>query len=228
MNNNLAAIMGMLVYLEDNFEQENVEEVRLAQLACSRLKNKIDLLSKLFVREKSKKPVSVERLVKSSTFAITRPNLEVEYNIPEDIWPIEVVESQVSRIFENLFHNSIQAMDENGIHHGKITVKAQNIKVRLEDLYGLSEGNYVLISVSDNAGGVPAKLLPKIFDLGFTSKKEGKGIGLAFCKLYVERNNGRISVASLEGRGTSFEIVLPALSKVPLQDGGTTGDYTRL
>jgi PAS domain S-box-containing protein len=240
MNNNLTTITaGSSCFEWDKAELERrlgpqmyasiMKDIELIALASAKLKEKTERLYGLFDElEPGEKPASVERLVKSYTYAIRRPNLEVSYYIPEETWPIEVVGSQIGRVFENLFHNSIQAMDEREVDGGRISVSAQNIELHAQNKFKLPQGRYVEISISDNAGGIAPDVLAKIFDLGFSTKENGKGIGLAICRLNIQKNGGDLLVESKEGTGTRFEIILPAYSKVPFKERGTTGDYRGL
>ena len=52
--------------------------------------------------------------------------------------------------------------------------------------------------------------ISKIFELGYTSKREGKGIGLAITKSLIEKHEGYISVESQVGIGSTFHVYLPA------------------
>ena len=71
------------------------------------------------------------------------------------------------------------------------------------------EGTSVLLTVMDTGDGIPPDKLEKIFDLYFTTKTRGTGMGLAITQQIVAQHGGRISVASKVGKGTTFEIRLP-------------------
>ena len=73
---------------------------------------------------------------------------------------------------------------------------------------------YHLVSVSDNGVGIPADMIPKIFDLGFTaangnSDSAGTGIGLWECKKIIENAGGKIWVESDVGKGSTFYFTIP-------------------
>jgi two-component system NtrC family sensor kinase len=72
-------------------------------------------------------------------------------------------------------------------------------------------GDLVQIEVRDDGVGIPAELLPQIFEPFKTTKEGGNsaGLGLAVSRSIVERHHGRIDVVSEAGRGTTFTIVLP-------------------
>lgn len=67
------------------------------------------------------------------------------------------------------------------------------------------------IRVRDEGTGIPPEMLEKIFDLYFTTKKEGSGIGLSMCYRIVQLHQGEVRVQSEVGRGTEFEIRIPLI-----------------
>ena len=101
-------------------------------------------------------------------------------------------------VFENLFKNAIDAMIG---QDGQIRVLA-----RLDE-----ERDEVVVVVEDNGCGINAEHLPRVFEPGFSTKKRGWGLGLAFVKRIIEEyHSGRIQVMQSErGQGTTFEISLP-------------------
>ena len=67
----------------------------------------------------------------------------------------------------------------------------------------------IALTVEDTGIGIPADKLDRIFDLYFTTKPEGSGIGLSIVYRIVQLHGGEIEVQSTEGRGTTFRILLP-------------------
>ena len=105
----------------------------------------------------------------------------------------------ISWAFENLFKNSIDAMDGMKGH----------IRINILEIH---DGQSVLISFQDTGRGINPEDIKRIFDPGFSTKKRGWGLGLAFVRRIVEEyHGGHISVIqSIPGDGTTFEIILPA------------------
>jgi signal transduction histidine kinase len=66
------------------------------------------------------------------------------------------------------------------------------------------------IIISDNGNGIPSHLLNKIFNLYFTTKAKGTGIGLSIVQKIITEHNGFITVESKENIGTTFTIILPS------------------
>ena len=75
----------------------------------------------------------------------------------------------------------------------------------------MPEGQAVLISFQDDGRGIEPENIKRVFDPGFSTKKRGWGLGLAFVKRIVEEyHKGKISVVqSAPGAGTTFEVILP-------------------
>lgn len=103
---------------------------------------------------------------------------------------------QLMRTFNNLIKNSIEA---------SIGRKKHLISILIEHF----DHKKVKIIVKDNGMGIPADVIPKIFQPNFTTKSSGTGLGLAFVKKTVESMHGDISFVTFEGIGTTFTIILP-------------------
>ena len=80
---------------------------------------------------------------------------------------------------------------------------------------GLAPGRYVSLSVSDTGSGIAPEHLLRIFEPFFTTKEPGKGTGLGLATVFgvVRQHGGSVAVQSTLGRGSTFEILLPALAK---------------
>ena len=72
---------------------------------------------------------------------------------------------------------------------------------------------YAEIQVQDTGGGIPEEIRSKIFEPFFTTKEVGKGTGLGLSLVYeiVQKHEGKITVQSEIGKGTTFQIFLPPI-----------------
>jgi signal transduction histidine kinase len=135
--------------------------------------------------------------------------ISISVEIAKDLWYAEVDAGQISQVLHNVLLNAKQAMPEGGI----IEVRADNVV--LADDKKPSAGAHVRISIRDYGCGIPADILPRIFDPYFTTKETGRGLGLATAYAIVSKHSGRISVESKCGHGTVFIIDLPASQDKP-------------
>jgi signal transduction histidine kinase len=101
----------------------------------------------------------------------------------------------LNQVFMNLLLNAVQAIE----NKGRISIVTRR---------GADE---VTVEISDDGAGIPAEDLPKIFDLGFTTKSGagGAGIGLALTLRIVREHGGTIDVSSTPAKGTTFTVRLP-------------------
>lgn len=98
--------------------------------------------------------------------------------------------------FTNLMINAVEATNGRG---GNISIKLSNPDV-----------NSVKVEISDSGSGIATDDISKIFEPYFSTKETGTGLGLAIVKKAIDDHGGTISVASKEGSGTTFTIILPA------------------
>jgi len=99
----------------------------------------------------------------------------------------------MEQVFINLFTNAVEGMPDGG---------ELNARVRAAD-------GAVVITVSDTGKGIAKESLDKVFEPFFTTKDKGTGLGLAIVFNIIRKHYGEISVASEEGKGTTFTITMP-------------------
>ena len=100
---------------------------------------------------------------------------------------------QITQAVQNLLMNALDATPPGGL----ITLATG------------SSGGSLTIAVGDTGEGIPADRIDRIFDLYYSTKESGTGLGLAIVQQIVAAHNGRIDVASTEGRGSRFTILIP-------------------
>ncbi len=210
-NNILMAVLGNLG-LAQTYAQNHPKlhrQLEEAEKAALQAKN---LTRQLLTFSKGGAPIKqtarlTEILRDTTQFALTGSNVQAQFNLLPDLWPVEVDRGQLSQVVQNLVINAVQAMP-NG---GKIFVNAENFHLTGQEL-PLPAGRYLLISISDQGYGIEPAHLPRIFDPYFTTKEQGSGLGLAICFSIIRQHGGLITVNSEPGQGTTFQIYLPASS----------------
>lgn len=115
--------------------------------------------------------------------------------------------NQIQQVVVNLLMNAHDAMGEKG---GTISIITEMAEPQVKPEALLSGAAYAQIKISDSGCGIPRENLSKIFEPFFTTKgQKGNGLGLAMVWGIIEKHNGRITVDSEMGKGTTFNILLP-------------------
>lgn len=132
------------------------------------------------------------------------PTLEINVVIDQP-QRIDADGVETTRMFMNLLNNCVDAV---GDENHTVSIRIRDITSQNHPL-GLPDGDYVVITVSDNGQGIAEEHLPHIFEPFFSTKEEHEGMGLSWVWGFVNKHQGTIRVRSEVGQGTSFEIFLP-------------------
>jgi len=146
----------------------------------------------------------------------TQGLIHIERRLELNLNPIKGDNGQIMQVLMNLAVNARDAMPEGGI----LSFETENVHMAEPKTVGkqtLKAGNYVRLSVSDTGSGMDPEIVGKIFDPFFTTKEPGKGTGLGLSVVYgiVTSHGGEINVHSEPGKGTRFDIFLPAEVRNP-------------
>jgi len=151
-----------------------------------------------------------------------RKNLEITYKPDMSIPQITGFPLRIQQAIMNFIINSIEAI---GNRDGMIRVttgkKMYNSKILAQNRLNtdLTEGEYVFARIEDNGCGMSRETMQKIFEPFFTTKSYGRGLGMVSAKNSIEAHNGGLIVESEEGRGTTFEILLPLTTEAKRELG---------
>jgi PAS domain S-box-containing protein len=216
-NNILTAILGYTQLAKMQARESNLEYLEQVILASNRAK---DLVGQIltFSRKNTVKKSSLRvSLVVKEAMKLLRASLPTTIEIKENINSSEKVLAdpvQIHQVIMNLATNAFQAMDNN---RGVLEVTLEdNILARTELTGDEQEAGYhIHLRVHDTGRGIPGNQLKSIFDPYFTTREReaGTGLGLAVVHGIVSDHGGYITVESVQGQGTQFDIYLPQEQK---------------
>ena len=200
--NNISYI---LINLKKRFESEKLDKiffdkkVNQANEQVSFLSKTIDDFKEFYLQEKEKDDFLVKDSIQNA-LTILNPdlqkdniNLNLKFETFEDI-KIFGVKNELSQVILSLVSNSIDALKNR--HNPKISINV------------VSSSAEVIIEILDNAGGIKAKNLKKIFEPYFSTKEEGTGIGLYLSKIIIEESfGGKLQVQNVKD-GAKFSIFI--------------------
>jgi PAS domain S-box-containing protein len=153
--------------------------------------------------------VLMEEVLDAARPSITKAQVELHADLPSDCPPVLVDRQLIHQAVLNLLLNASEFTDPGG-----------SITLRLR-----RSGEFALVAVEDSGRGISPADQKKIFQLFFTTRPGGSGIGLANTFRFVQLHNGRIEFDSETGRGTTFRMKLP-LARYVDAPSGRSGDLT--
>lgn len=200
--NNISYI---LINLKKRFESEKLDKIffdkkiNQANEQLNFLSKTIDDFKEFYLQEKEKDDFFVKDSIQNA-LTILNPdlqkdniNLNLKFETFEDI-KIFGVKNELSQVILSLVSNSIDALKNR--HNPKISINV------------VSSSAEVIIEILDNAGGIKAKNLKKIFEPYFSTKEEGTGIGLYLSKIIIEESfGGKLQVQNIKD-GAKFSIFI--------------------
>jgi PAS domain S-box-containing protein len=133
-------------------------------------------------------------------------------DVPPDLWLVQGDATQLHQVLMNLCVNARDAMPDGG----DLRLSCRNVEVGPAHA-GVAvgqPGRYVVLAVQDTGTGIAREVADKIFDPFFTTKEAGKGtgLGLAMVEAIVKKHGGFVRVATEMGKGSCFDMYLPALT----------------
>lgn len=213
LNTPLGAVLTMVGSLlrkeEDANKQKRLSIVKDAVEKCKDIINKLLVYSRSPVQ--TEKGLTFSRFVRSDTDLnsvlsgvgemmaeeLKSESIELQFELG-DLPPLRANGSQWSHVFTNLIANARDALKDNKVANGRITVKTG------------TKASKIFVTVADNGPGVPEAHRAKVFEPFFTTKEVGRGtgLGLAICKEIVRKHKGDLVIKGAEGGGALFEITI--------------------
>jgi PAS domain S-box-containing protein len=156
--------------------------------------------------------LNLNELINEQNLMFGRTNKDIIFKneAKPDLWSVEADRGQIEQVLMNLYLNALQAMPSSGT----LTTRTANVTIDQNQYnpYYVKAGNYVKLTIADTGIGMDEDIQQRIFDPFFTTKEMGRGTGLGLASVYgiVKNHEGFINVFSKKGKGTKFEIYLPA------------------
>lgn len=192
--------------------REDLEVLRRnAERACGIAAGLLTLAAQ---RSTKRQPVNINELVETTILLIgeglRRSNIEVITSLDRNLPLVSGEPSALQRVLMNLVMNACDAMPEGG-------------KIRITSGPAPNQAGMLQLSVADTGVGIPAEVLPKLFEVFFTTKPSGTGLGLWLAKRTLREHGGKIEVESASGKGTRFTLTLPVVR----DQAGTTAENSQ-
>ncbi len=136
-------------------------------------------------------------------------NATMKTDYDESIGNINIIPQDIGRVILNLITNAFYVVNEKSKQN--IAGYEPTVSIATSSIQPPLGGRSITIKVSDNGGGIPQKILDKIFQPFFTTKPTGQGTGLGLSLSYdiVKAHGGELRVETKEGEGSEFSILLP-------------------
>jgi two-component system nitrogen regulation sensor histidine kinase GlnL len=116
-------------------------------------------------------------------------------------------EEQLTQLFLNLTKNAVEAVGDNG----QIRISSRILSDYTLTKKGERRQRMVAVEITDDGPGMSREQLDQLFTPFFTTKSRGTGLGLAICHKIVTEHRGMIRVASEQGKGTTFTVMVPLI-----------------
>ncbi|HKL00606.1 MAG TPA: ATP-binding protein [Desulfotignum sp.] len=217
-NNILFPVVGITEMLLDDLpsdspEYESVQQIHHAGKKGTELVKQILSFSRQ--HEAKSVPVLLQKVVKE-IIHMCRSTIPSHITVNLDMAmagkPVLADPVQLHQVAMNLITNAWQSLYSTG---GTIDIKITEITIPDNALpdSGLPSGTYNMLTVTDDGPGIPEEIMPRIFDMFFTTKKpdKGTGLGLAVVADIVHGYGGEITVTSIPGGKTTFTVYLPVM-----------------
>jgi PAS domain S-box-containing protein len=225
--NNILAVIMMQVGLTESLQnlpheaREGLEQIRLAAGRAANLTRQLLLFSRRQVMQP--RILDLNEVVTSLAKMLQRiigEDVRLELRLHPAPLMTRADAGMLDQVLMNLAVNARDAMPRGG----KLVVETAARTLTEAETAAIPEataGRYVSLRVTDAGSGIPPEILPRIFEPFFTTKEPGKGTGLGLATVYgiVNQHGGCIRVTSEPGRGTSFEVLLPAREDASAEAG---------
>jgi signal transduction histidine kinase len=175
--------------------------------AAHRVSQILDDIRQLFgSAERAQSPVDINDLVVKASRTLDSElksrNVVTRIQLASQLPLVMGHSGQLQEVIVNLMQNAVDAMDS-------VDNDRRVLQVRTEHT-----GDAISVEIQDTGPGIDPKNSANIFDAFFTTKSHGMGLGLAICRMIVERHKGQLAVSSANPHGAIFRIMLPQVKPI--------------
>ena len=244
--NNMFAVVKSYLQLvmmdaeEDSQLFEDLQQIKIAVERSSALTKQLQYFARGVSGERH--PVDLNEIIKENRELLRHtlpPEIEIILLLENELWTLMGDASQLSHVLVNFCVNARDAVMEKfaaavqsgevGAAKGRVEIRTRNICVDSPGTdvpVGIEPGRYILMTVEDNGTGMSLETQERLFEPFYSTKKSSKNSGLGLSIIYgiVENQKGCIDVHSELGRGSTFDVYLPALD---IEEGRDAGDVDR-
>jgi signal transduction histidine kinase len=215
LNNYLAIASNNAELLSMNVDRKNFEKAKFNASTIVdnvfKIKRFVDSLMDFSRPETEYINYNVKHLIEDLLFSLrVQPRFKSTHftvDIAHDLPNIEMDVGQIQQVLMNLLNNGADATEERAISEQKAGTQYKR-ELSIKAVFD-RPNDKVIIEVSDNGVGMSEETIKRLFNLHFTTKKSGHGLGLVNCQKIVEQHQGKITPRSTLGKGTTFAISLP-------------------
>ncbi|HWE75178.1 MAG TPA: ATP-binding protein [Stellaceae bacterium] len=236
-NNLLGAILGFARFIEEDLPNDSDQHHYASRIvaACERGKAIVTQINSFaHARNIERMPTDLAPLLQETRdllFGLVRQTTALTIEIEDPPLPVLANAGQIVQLMVNLVANANDAIESDG---GRIAITARRIahgdileeedgqlslfdeKYRRRRIIGQLDlaREYARIDVSDSGKGIPPRIVQRIFEPFFTSKRRtgGTGLGLAVVQSILNSHEGVLYLDSAEGKGTTFSLYLPLVA----------------
>ena len=216
-NNLLFGVLGNTELLQMRLE-DRPDAIGRLEIVSQQAQRASDLVQQMlaFARRGQYQPVvmnlndSIRKILQAQEASLG-PGVVVEQQLDGNLWRISADPTQISQAVSNLLTNAVEALEEGG---GRITLSTRNVVIdeRTERRsHRLGPGPYVCFTAEDTGCGMSPEVLAKIYTPFFTTKFQGRGLGMAAVWGIVQHHGGHIDISSHPGEGTRIQVFVPAI-----------------
>jgi len=224
-NNILTAILGTSEILMSSLHKDDPVKKDIETIYKAGLKA-VELVKQLLAFSKNQviqpRNIDINQVISKLKKMLSRiigEDIELVVKCGSGLKTVQVDPVQIEQVIFNLAVNARDAMPDGG----KLTIETSNIKLNnITKSYlntSLPDGNYVMITTSDNGTGMTEEVRNRIFEPFFTTKETaGTGLGLSTVYGIIQQSGGDILCETKINKGTTFKILLPSLENIKPED----------